>query len=125
MAFRHPERSEGSRNDYYYLISIIMIFTEENFNDVLASNTVVVADFWATWCGPCRMVGPVIESLAKDYEGKAAIGKIDIEENDSLTEQYGIRNVPTVLFFKNGQLVDKVVGAGPRAMYEDKLKALL
>ncbi len=102
-----------------------MIFTEENFNDVLASNTVVVADFWATWCGPCRMVGPVIESLAKDYEGKAAIGKIDIEENDSLTEQYGIRNVPTVLFFKNGQLVDKVVGAGPRAMYEDKLKALL
>ncbi|MBO7367478.1 MAG: thioredoxin [Paludibacteraceae bacterium] len=104
---------------------MIMIFTEENFKDVLASNTVVVADFWATWCGPCRMVGPVIESLANDYEGKAAIGKIDIEENDSLTEEYGIRNVPTVLFFKNGQLVDKVVGAGPRTMYEDKLKALL
>ncbi len=102
-----------------------MIFTEENFKDVLANNTVVVADFWATWCGPCRMVGPVIEALANDYEGKAAIGKVDIEENDSLTEEYGIRNVPTVLFFKNGQLVDKVVGAGPRAMYEDKLKALL
>lgn len=102
-----------------------MIFTEQNFKEVLANNTVVVADFWATWCGPCRMVGPVIESLANDYEGKAAIGKIDIEENDSLTEEYGIRNVPTVLFFKNGQLVDKVVGAGPRAMYEDKLKALL
>lgn len=102
-----------------------MIFTEENFKDVLANNTVVVADFWATWCGPCRMVGPVIEALANDYEGKAAIGKVDIEENDNLTEEYGIRNVPTVLFFKNGQLVDKVVGAGPRAMYEDKLKALL
>ncbi len=102
-----------------------MTFTEQNFKEVLAANTVVVADFWATWCGPCRMVGPVIEALASDYEGKAAIGKVDIEENDILTEQFGIRNVPTGLFFKNGQLVDKVVGAGPRALYEDKLKALL
>ena len=100
-------------------------FTDDNYNEYFSQDRLIVIDFWATWCGPCRMVGPVIESLANDYEGKAAIGKIDIEENDSLTEEYGIRNVPTVLFFKNGQLVDKVVGAGPRAMYEDKLKALL
>ncbi len=102
-----------------------MEFTEQNFQEVLDSNAVVVADFWATWCGPCKMVGPIIESLAKDYEGKALIGKVDIEENTELTDKYGIRNVPTVLFFKNGQLVDKQVGAGPRNVFEDKLKALL
>lgn len=102
-----------------------MEFTDQNFQEVLDNNTVVVADFWATWCGPCKMVGPIIESLAKDYEGKALIGKVDIEENTDLTDKYGIRNVPTVLFFKNGQLVDKQVGAGPRNIYEDKIKALL
>ncbi|MCQ2337217.1 MAG: thioredoxin [Paludibacteraceae bacterium] len=102
-----------------------MEFTDQNFQEVLDNNAVVVADFWATWCGPCKMVGPIIESLAKDYEGKALIGKVDIEENTDLTDKYGIRNVPTVLFFKNGQLVDKQVGAGPRNIYEDKIKALL
>ncbi|MCQ2369953.1 MAG: thioredoxin [Paludibacteraceae bacterium] len=102
-----------------------MEFTDQNFQEVLDNNAVVVADFWATWCGPCKMVGPIIESLAKDYEGKALIGKVDIEENTDLTDKYGIRNVPTVLFFKNGQLVDKQVGAGPRNVYEDKIKALL
>lgn len=102
-----------------------MEFTDQNFQEVLDNNTVVVADFWATWCGPCKMVGPIIESLAKDYEGKALIGKVDIEENTDLTDKYGIRNVPTVLFFKNGQLVDKQVGAGPRNVFEDKIKALL
>ncbi|MCQ2360330.1 MAG: thioredoxin [Paludibacteraceae bacterium] len=102
-----------------------MEFTEQNFKEVLANNSVVVADFWATWCGPCKMVGPVIEAIAADYEGRAVVGKIDIEENVDLTDEYGIRNVPTVLFFKNGQLVDKVVGASQRAVYEDKLKALL
>ncbi len=102
-----------------------MEFTDQNFQEVLDNNAVVVADFWATWCGPCKMVGPIIESLAKDYEGKALVGKVDIEENTDLTDKYGIRNVPTVLFFKNGQLVDKQVGAGPRNVYEDKIKALL
>lgn len=100
-------------------------FTDATFDDVLNSNTVVVADFWAEWCGPCRMVGPSIEQLAEEYAGKAAIGKVDIEENDDLATQYAIRNIPTVLFFKNGQLVDKMVGAAPKSAYEEKLKALL
>lgn len=100
-------------------------FTDATFDEVLSSNSVVVADFWAEWCGPCRMVGPFIEQLAEEYEGKAAIGKIDIEENDDLATKYAIRNIPTVLFFKNGQVVDKMVGAAPKAAYEEKLKALL
>ncbi len=100
-------------------------FTDATFDEVLNNNTVVVADFWAEWCGPCRMVGPSIEQLAEEYAGKAAIGKVDIEENDDLATQYAIRNIPTVLFFKNGQLVDKMVGAAPKTAYEEKLKALL
>ena len=90
-------------------------FTDATFDEVLSNNTVVVADFWAEWCGPCRMVGPSIEQLAEEYAGKAAIGKVDIEENDDLATQYAIRNIPTVLFFKNGQLVDKMVGAAPKS----------
>ena len=100
-------------------------FTDATFDEVLNSNTVVVADFWAEWCGPCKMVGPFIEQLAAEYEGKAAIGKIDIEENDDLATKYAIRNIPTVLFFKNGEVVDKMVGAAPKAAYEEKLKSLL
>lgn len=100
-------------------------FTDATFDEVLSSNSVVVADFWAEWCGPCRMVGPSIEQLAQEYEGKAAIGKIDIEENDDLATKYAIRNIPTVLFFKNGEVVDKMVGASPKNVYEEKLKALL
>ena len=100
-------------------------FTDATFDEVLSSNTVVVADFWAEWCGPCKMVGPFIEQLAAEYEGKAAIGKIDIEENDDLATKYAIRNIPTVLFFKNGEVVDKMVGAAPKTAYEEKLKSLL
>ena len=100
-------------------------FTDATFDEVLSSNTVVVADFWAEWCGPCKMVGPFIEQLAAEYEGKAAIGKIDIEENDDLATKYAIRNIPTVLFFKNGEVVDKMVGAAPKDAYEEKLKSLL
>lgn len=102
-----------------------MELNEQNFQETLDNNAVVVVDFWATWCGPCRMLAPTIEAIANDYEGKAVVGKVDIEENDDIATRYGIRNIPTVLFFKNGELADKVVGAGPRALYEDKLKALL
>lgn len=85
----------------------------------------IMLDFWATWCGPCRMVGPVIEELAKEYEGKAIIGKCDIEEDEELPQRFGIRNIPTILFIKNGEVVDKQVGAAGRAVFEDKLKAIL
>ena len=85
----------------------------------------IMLDFWATWCGPCRMVGPVIEELAKEYEGKAIIGKCDIEEDEELPQRFGIRNIPTILFIKNGEVVDKQVGAAGRAVFENKLKAIL
>lgn len=100
-------------------------FTDATFDEILSSNEVVVADFWAEWCGPCKMVGPFIEQLSEEYAGKAAVGKIDIEENDDLATKYAIRNIPTVLFFKNGQVVDKMVGAAPKIAYEEKLKSLL
>ena len=84
-----------------------------------------MVDFWATWCGPCKKIGPEIEALAEEYEGRAIIGKCDIEENDELALRFKIRNVPTILFFKNGELVDKQVGAAPKSTFEDKLKAIL
>ena len=85
----------------------------------------MVLDFWATWCGPCRKIAPIIEELAKDYEGQAIIGKVNIEESPELTDQFGIRNIPTILYIKNGEVVDKQVGAAPRPVLEEKLKGIL
>ena len=100
-------------------------FTDANFDELLSSNKVVVADFWATWCGPCKAMGPSIDELATEYEGKALIGKVDVEENNDLAEKYAIRSVPTIIFFKDGEMVDKVVGLQPKAAIEAKIKALL
>ena len=100
-------------------------FTDANFDELLSSNKVVVADFWATWCGPCKAMGPSIDELATEYEGKALIGKVDVEENNDLAEKYAIRSVPTLIFFKDGEMVDKVVGLQPKAAREAKIKALL
>lgn len=100
-------------------------FTDANFDELLSSNKVVVADFWATWCGPCKAMGPSIDELATEYEGKALIGKVDVEENNDLAEKYAIRSVPTIIFFKDGEMVDKQVGAVPKAVLEIKIKALL
>lgn len=99
--------------------------TSENFQALVNTGKPIMLDFWATWCGPCRMVGPVIEELAKEYEGKAIIGKCNIEEDEELPERFGIRNIPTILFIKNGEVVDKQVGAAGRPVFEEKLKAIL
>ena len=99
--------------------------TDESFKELMTGDKPVVVDFWAEWCGPCRMIGPIIEELAEEYKDKAVIGKMNVDENDDVPVEYGIRSIPTVLFFKNGGLVDKHVGAGSKNQFEEKLKALL
>lgn len=94
-------------------------------SDVLGSNGPVVVDFWAEWCGPCRMVGPIIDELSKDFEGKAVVGKIDVDANQEFAAKYGVRNIPTVLLFKDGELVSRQVGVAPKKTYEDAINAAL
>ena len=99
--------------------------TDESFRELITGDKPVVVDFWAEWCGPCRMIGPVIEELAEEYEDKAIIGKMNVDENDDIPVEYGIRSIPTVLFFKNGVLMDKHIGVGSKSLLGDKLKAIL
>ncbi len=99
--------------------------TEENFDKVLAENSVVAVDFWATWCGPCKMLAPVIEELARDFEGKAVVGKVDVDENESLAMRFGIMSIPTVLIFKNGEMVDKHVGFRQKIQLADAINSVL
>ena len=100
--------------------------TDANFEElVLKSNKPVLVDFWAEWCGPCRQVGPVVEELSKDYEGTAVVGKVNVDVNPNISAQFGIRNIPTILFFKNGEIVDKQVGAAPKSVLDSKIKAQL
>ncbi|NDV47675.1 thioredoxin [Paludibacter sp. 221] len=100
-------------------------FTDSNLKEYIAGGKPVVVDFWAEWCGPCRMITPIIEELAEAYEGQVEIGKMNVDDNTETPEEYGIRNIPTILFFKNGELVDKQVGAVQKSALEDKIKALL
>ena len=100
--------------------------TDGNFDElVLKSDKPVIVDFWAEWCGPCRMVGPIVEEVGVDYEGKAVVTKADVDSNPGITAKYGIRNIPTILFFKNGEVADKQVGAVPKSTLVAKLDALL
>lgn len=101
------------------------VINSTNFEELIASGKPVVLDFWATWCGPCKRVGPLVDELAAEYADKAIIGKCDIEEDEELPTRFGVRNIPTILFIKDGQVVDKQVGACPKAVLEDKLKAIL
>jgi thioredoxin 1 len=97
--------------------------TDANFDEIISSDKPVLVDFWAEWCGPCKMIGPLVEELAGDYEGKAVIGKLNVDENPSVTARFGVRSIPTLLVFKGGQIVDKQVGAVPKSVLAQKLAA--
>lgn len=101
------------------------IMNDSNFAEIQAQGLPLVIDFSATWCGPCKKIAPIIDELAGEYEGKAVVCKCDVDECDELTGKFGIRNVPTILFIKNGEVVDKHVGAAPKSVLAEKIEALL
>ncbi len=101
------------------------VITDANFKEVLDTDKPVLVDFWAEWCGPCKMIGPVVKELAADYDGKAVIAKVNVDENPSTSAEFGIRSIPTLLIFKNGEIVDKQIGAVPKAVLAGKLDAQL
>lgn len=98
--------------------------TDQNFEEILSSNEKVVLDFWAEWCGPCKMIAPIVDELAEEFAGKIVIGKVDVDENNDIATKFGIRNIPTILFFHNGEIVDKHVGAAPKNTLHEKLEKL-
>jgi thioredoxin 1 len=103
-----------------------LTLTDANFDEiVLKSDKPVLVDFWAEWCGPCRVIGPIVNEIADDYKDKIVVGKLDVDNNPGVSTKYGIRNIPTVLFFKNGEVADKQVGAVPKSNLVNKVEALL
>lgn len=102
-----------------------MEINSQNLSALMATGKPVVIDFWATWCGPCQKMGPVIEQLAADYEGKAIVGKCNVDEDDELPMQFGVRSIPTIVFLKDGELRDTQIGTCPKSLLEDKLNKLL
>ena len=100
--------------------------TESNFEElVIKSDKPVLVDFWAEWCGPCRMVGPIVDELSNDFDGRAVVGKVNVDAEGGISMKYGIRNIPTLLIFKDGEIVDKQVGVAPKQVLADKLEALI
>jgi len=99
--------------------------TDKTFDETIRNNQLVVVDCWAPWCGPCQVVAPIIEELARQYAGKVLFGKLNVDENPFMAMRYGIMSIPTLLFFKNGELVDRIVGAIPKQMLEQKIKSFL
>ena len=99
--------------------------TDSNFNDIVSKNSVVLVDFWAEWCGPCRMIAPMIEELANDYDGKAVIGKLDVDNNQESSVKFGVRSIPTLLVFKDGEMVDRHVGAVPKETLSSSIASKL
>lgn len=104
----------------------LVTITDDNFEDeVLKSDKPVLIDFWATWCGPCRMIAPIVEEMAVEYEDKAKIGKLDVDSNQQTSIKYGVRSIPTLLLFKNGELKETIIGAVPKAHLVEKLESVL
>ena len=123
--FSHPQNIKQKDTKIKTNKKMEVTITTENFESFKNGELPLVVDLWATWCGPCRALAPVISELAEEYDGKIVVGKCDVEENDDIAMEFGVRTIPTILFFKGGQLVDKFVGNAAKSKIEEKFKALL